>query len=118
MQRPSAPHDDGKKKSSWPSVIFAILGIATPIVLFLAIWQFLAPEDRRQVVSYDQFIAEVRSGHVYEIRIHDRDIDYRNAYPASTVVKHTTGPVPNQAFLDTLKPDDPNMPAPKIVFEK
>lgn len=51
-------------------------------------------------------------------------IDYRLRQPADQhpngppPIRHTVGPVPDQAFLDSLKPTDPSAAAPKTIFEK
>lgn len=90
------------------------------IVAFLAIWQFLTPAERRVPVAYSDFLSEVHAGRVDEIRIHDREYTFRalatEGRPA--VVKEAIGPVPDQAVIDSLKPDDPAKPLPKIYFEK
>jgi ATP-dependent Zn protease len=101
-------------------VIAAICGAAGgPFVLFLCVWQLMTPTDRRAVVPYSDFIAEVRAGDVDEIKIHDREIAFRvrSATGASTY-RDTVGPVPDQALVASLKPDDPAKAPPKIVFEK
>ncbi len=42
------------------------------IVMFLAIWQFLSPTDRKQPVAFSEFVEEVQKGHVKDIHIKDR----------------------------------------------
>jgi cell division protease FtsH len=86
----------------------------------LAVWQFLAPTERKVMMPYSEFLIEVHAGKVREIRVQGRDIDYRLDNPSSkqSALRHTTGPVPDQAFLDTLKPTDPNAQQPRITFEK
>jgi len=110
-------------------LFFVILGAGLffgLVVMFLAVWQFLAPADRRTAVAYSDFLEEVHAGHVDEIRVRGREIDYRlrpradmpsNA-SGSSLQRETIGPVPDQAFLDSLKPTDPNAQPPKIHFEK
>ena len=48
------------------------LGVAA-FLAFVAIWQFLAPRERRVPVAYSDFVAEVHAGRVEEIKIHDRE---------------------------------------------
>jgi len=98
--------------------------IAIPIVaiaFFVGVWQFLAPKEHVTLVAYTDFVSEVHAGRVLEIRIHDREYRYTldakgpdGHYP----VKETIGPAPDQAVIDSLKPDDKNKSPPKIVFEK
>ena len=130
---PTPPHINGSPKRNG-GALFAAIGGGFFLLLiggFLALWQFLQPTDVRVQTTYSEFLAEVKAGHVDEIRVHDRDIDYRiraldgNASDtnqsgphARNVMRHTTGPVPDQAFLDTLKPADPNAVPPKIMFDK
>jgi cell division protease FtsH len=125
--QPTPPHLTGPTKppSGLASALRIVGLLVVLFVMFLAIWQFLSPTDRRVQASYSDFLADVRAGRVEEIRIHDRDVDYRirrsDAAPAGSAgqqIRHTVGPVPDQAFLDSLKPADPNQPPPKIVFEK
>ncbi len=95
------------------------------ILMFLAIWQVLNPSERRQTVSFSgdtsSFMSEVKAGHVEEVKIKDRDYTFRvrSSDGAKTVSqKETIGPSPDQALLDTLKPDAKDAAAPKVVFEK
>ncbi len=105
------------KNRGW--VIAAVLGVVFVVGGFLAVWQFLAPTDRRVAVPYSEFIEEVHAGHVREIKVHGRDIDYRVASSGHTsVMRHAVGPFPDQAFLDTLKPTSSNDQPPRIIFEK
>ncbi|MCL2778421.1 MAG: ATP-dependent zinc metalloprotease FtsH [Polyangiaceae bacterium] len=91
------------------------------IVAFLTIWNFLTPAERKGPVAFSDFVSEVHKGNVDEIRIKDRDYTYRmkGAEPnkaAST--KEAVGPVADEKLLETLKPTDPSVAPPKIIFEK
>jgi cell division protease FtsH len=91
------------------------------IVAFLTIWNFLTPAERKGPVAFSDFVSEVHKGNVDEIRIKDRDYTYRmkGAEPnkaAST--KEAVGPVADEKLLETLKPTDPAVAPPKIIFEK
>ncbi|HSQ65793.1 MAG TPA: ATP-dependent zinc metalloprotease FtsH [Polyangiaceae bacterium] len=95
------------------------------ILMFLAIWQVLNPSERRQPVAFSgdnsSFLAEVKAGHVDEVKIKDREYTFRvrtGDASKTTVQKETVGPPPDQQLLDTLKPDAKDVAAPKIIFEK
>ena len=91
---------------------------STDPVAFLALWQFLAPGERRVLVAYSELLAEVHAGHVEEIRIHEREVTFRvHDSSGRAVTKETIGPIPDQALVDSLKPDDPSLPL-KVYFEK
>jgi ATP-dependent Zn protease len=98
-------------------IIPIVLGIGS-IVFSVAVWQFLTPAERRVPVAYTDFLAEVHAGRVIEIRIRDREITYRaNGADGRVLVKETVGPTPDEAMIDSLKPDDPTKPPPKITFD-
>jgi cell division protease FtsH len=85
------------------------------IVMFLAIWQFLSPTDRKQPVAFSEFVEEVQKGHVKDIHIKDREYTFtvHNADGSKTTVqKEAVGPLPDEALLATLKPLPPPAPAP------
>jgi cell division protease FtsH len=93
------------------------------IVMFLAIWQFLSPTERKQPVAFSEFVEEVQKGHVKDVHIKDREYSFtvHNADGSkTTVTKEAIGPVPDEALLATLKPsaDVKDATAPKIYFEK
>jgi cell division protease FtsH len=108
-------------KKPFPVVYVVVPAIILMLSAFLALWQFLTPPRRRVQVAYSDFLGDVHAGKVSEIHIHDRDIGYRiSATDAGSpsAFRETTGPIPDQALLDSLKPTDPNTPLPKIFFEK
>jgi cell division protease FtsH len=91
------------------------------IVMFLAIWQFLSPSDRKQQVAFSEFVTEVHAGHVDEIRIKDREYVFRvhgQEGSKATIQKEAVGPVADEKLLETLKPEKSDAPLPKIYFEK
>ncbi len=91
------------------------------ILMFLAIWQFLSPADRKQPVAFSEFINEVHAGHVDEVKIKDREYSFRvhtSDASKATTQKEAVGPLADEALLQTLKPDSKDLPAPKIFFEK
>ncbi len=93
------------------------------IVMFLAIWQFLSPTDRKQPVSFSEFVEEVQKGHVKDVHIKDREYTFtvHNADGSKTTIqKEAVGPLPDEALLATLKPgpDVKDAQPIKIFFEK
>jgi len=91
------------------------------IVAFLAIWNFLNQGERKGPIAFSDFVSEVHKGNVEEIRIKDRDYTFRikGADPTKGGgTKESVGPVADEKLLDTLKPTDPSVQPPKIVFEK
>ena len=91
------------------------------ILMFLAIWQFLSPADKKQTIAFSEFLNEVHAGHVDEIHIKDREYVFRvHTADASKVTqqKETVGPIADEAMRATLRPEDKNLPAPKIYWEK
>jgi cell division protease FtsH len=91
------------------------------IVMFLAIWQFLSPNDKKQPVAFSEFLNEVHAGHVDDIKIKDREYVFRVHTPdasKATVQKETVGPMADEGLLATLKPDSKEAQAPRILFEK
>jgi cell division protease FtsH len=91
------------------------------ILMFLAIWQFLSPADRKPPVAFSEFVSEVHAGKVDEITIKDREYSFR-VHTAdgskTTTQKDTVGPAADEQLLQTLKPDNKDAPQPKIKFEK
>ena len=91
------------------------------IVMFLTIWQFLTPAERKVPVAFSDFVNEVHQGRVEEIRIKDREYTYRikGADPTKGGgTKEAVGPIPDEKLLETLKPEAKDAPAPKVFFEK
>ncbi len=91
------------------------------IVMFLTIWQFLTPADKKMPVAFSDFITEVKQGKVEEIKIKDHDYSYRvrggdNAKTGGW--KETVGPIADEKLVEMLKPEDPKVTPPKISFEK
>ena len=115
---PIAPPPQPKQKFPVWILIPIAIGLCA-IFTFLAIWQFLTPSERRVPVAYSDFISEVHAGRVDEIRIRDREITFRvHDSQGRYTMKETTGPIPDQALVESLKPTDPNLPLPKVYFEK
>ena len=96
------------------------------IVMFLTIWQFLTPADKKVPTAFSEFVSEVHQGKVDEIKIKDRDYSYRIHGPDAQQGpqgknggwKEAVGPMADEKLIEALKPDDPKNNAPKISFEK
>jgi cell division protease FtsH len=89
--------------------------------MFLTIWQFLTPAERKQPVAFSDFLREVHSGQVTEIKIKDRDYTYvkgTGQSPGKGTTYETIGPVADERLLASLKPEAKDAPAPKVTFEK
>ncbi len=55
------------KSRVWSVVVVAVLvGFVLVAGGFLALWQFLAPSERKVMVPYSEFIEEVHAGRVRE----------------------------------------------------
>src|SRR6266850_5840266 len=87
--------------------------------MFLTIWQFLTPADRKQPIAFSEFVSEVKQGKVEEIKIKDHEYTYRvrGTDPKGGTMKETVGPTADEKLLETLKPDDPKLTT-RISFEK
>jgi cell division protease FtsH len=85
------------------------------IVMFLTIWQFLTPNQPKQAVAFSDFLTEVHTGKVEEIRIKDREYNYR--LRGEKTPRETIGPQADEALVATLKAEKPEA-TPKIVFER
>jgi cell division protease FtsH len=93
------------------------------IVMFLAIWQVLQPGERKQQVSFSQFVNLVHSGQVTEIHIKDHEYGFTQVIDGKNALKETLGPVADQALVDDLEKKDPTAgrtPSDKlqVYFEK
>jgi cell division protease FtsH len=91
------------------------------IFMFLAIWNFFQPSERRSQAAFSEFLNEVHSGHVEEIRIKDREYNYRvksTDGSKATTQREAIGPLADEALLAQLKPEDKTKEAPKVTFEK
>ncbi|MDF2696577.1 MAG: Cell division protein FtsH, partial [Labilithrix sp.] len=91
------------------------------IVMFLTIWQFLTPADKKVPVAFSDFVTEVKQGKVDEIKIKEREYSYRvrGADQAKGGGwKEAVGPTADEKLIETLKPEDPKAAPPKVFFEK
>ncbi len=93
------------------------------IVMFLAIWQVLQPGERKQQVSFSQFVGLVHSGQVTEVHIKDHEYGFTQIIDGKNAQKETLGPVADQALVDDLEKKDAatgHTPSDKlqVYFEK
>ena len=89
------------------------------IVMFLAIWQVLQPGERKQQVSFSEFVAWVHSGQVPDVHVKDREYQFTHVIEGKNTQVETLGPVADQALIQDLE----NNPLAKdgkfkIYFEK
>jgi cell division protease FtsH len=77
------------------------------IVMFLAIWQVLQPGERKQQVSFSQFVSLVHSGMVTEIHIKDHEYTFTQVQDGKNTQKETLGPIADQALIDDFEKKDP-----------
>jgi cell division protease FtsH len=79
------------------------------IVMFLAIWQVLQPGERKQQVSFSQFVSWVHSGQVTDVRVKDHEYTFTHIDNGKAVTKETLGPLADSALREDLeKRDAPN----------
>ena len=93
--------------------------------MFLTIWQFLTPAERKTPVAFSDFVAEVHAGRVDEIKIKDREYSYRlrgaeAGKAGAGNQKEAVGPMADQELLATFRPnpDAKDQAPPKVFFEK
>jgi cell division protease FtsH len=89
------------------------------IVMFLAIWQVLQPGERKQQVSFSEFLSWVHQGQVPDVRIKDHEFAFTHVVDNKTQQMETLGPVADEALIQDLA----NNPLAKdgkfkIYFEK
>src|SRR6476469_251505 len=92
------------------------------ILMFVAIWQFLQPPDRKQNVAFSEFLNEVHAGNVEQITIKEQKYVFRVRATESTkafVEKETKGPQVDGKLLESFKPTAPDKAdkVPRILFE-
>jgi cell division protease FtsH len=89
------------------------------IVMFLAIWQVLQPGERKQQVSFSEFLSWVHQGQVPDVRIKDHEFSFTHVVDSKPQQMETLGPVADEALIQDLA----NNPLAKdgkfkIYFEK
>ncbi|HXX67038.1 MAG TPA: ATP-dependent metallopeptidase FtsH/Yme1/Tma family protein, partial [Polyangiaceae bacterium] len=89
------------------------------IVMFLAIWNVLAPSERKQQVSFSEFVSWVHQGQVTDVRVKDHEYTFVHVVDGKSQQVETLGPVADEALVQDLE----NNPLAKdgkfkIFFEK
>jgi cell division protease FtsH len=77
------------------------------IVMFLAIWQVLQPGERKQQVSFSQFVSWVHSGQVTDVHVKDHEYQFTHIDNGKNVTKETLGPLADDALREDLEKRDP-----------
>ena len=89
------------------------------IVMFLAIWQVLQPGERKQQVSFSEFVSWVHQGQVSDVRVKDHEYTFTHIVDGKSQQMETLGPVADESLIQDLQ----NNPLAKdgkfkIFFEK
>jgi len=72
------------------------------IVMFLAIWKMLEPGERKQQVSFSEFVTWVHQGQVPEVRVKDREYSFTHVVDGKNQTVETLGPVADEALMQDL----------------
>jgi cell division protease FtsH len=89
------------------------------IVMFLAIWQVLQPGERKQQVSFSEFVTWVHQGQVPEVRVKDREYTFTHVVDGKNQTVETLGPVADEALMQDLQNNPLSKDGKfKIYFEK
>jgi cell division protease FtsH len=89
------------------------------IVMFLAIWKMLEPGERRQQVSFSEFVTWVHQGQVPEVRVKDREYSFTHVVDGKNQTVETLGPVADEALMQDLQSNPLAKDGKfKIYFEK
>ncbi len=94
------------------------------IVMFLAIWQFLTPGERKQPTAFNALVQMVHEGKVESIHIKGTEytFTYKRDEKATKLQGETTGPVPDTHVYEMLKPvavaGQPAPVGPEIFYDK
>jgi cell division protease FtsH len=89
------------------------------IVMFLAIWQVLQPGERKQQVSFSEFVTWVHSGQVPDVHVKDREYQFTHVVDGKNSQVETLGPVADQALIQDLENNPLSKDGKfKIYFEK
>jgi cell division protease FtsH len=89
------------------------------IVMFLAIWKMLEPGERKQQVSFSEFVTWVHQGQVPEVRVKDREYSFTHVVDGKNQAIETLGPVADEALMQDLQANPLAKDGKfKIYFEK
>jgi cell division protease FtsH len=89
------------------------------IVMFLAIWQVLQPGERKQQVSFSEFVSWVHQGQVPDVRVKDREYTFTHVVDGKNQQMETLGPVADETLIQDLQQNPLAKDGKfKIYFEK
>ncbi len=89
------------------------------IVMFLAIWQVLQPGERKQQVSFSEFVGWVHQGQVPDVRIKDHEYTFTHVVDGKNQQMETLGPVADESLVQDLQQNPLAKDGKfKIFFEK
>jgi len=89
------------------------------IVMFLAIWKMLEPGERRQQVSFSEFVSWVHQGQVPEVRVKEREYSFTHIVDGKNQTVETLGPVADEALIQDLESNPLAKDGKfKVYFEK
>ncbi len=89
------------------------------IVMFLAIWQVLQPSERKQQVSFSEFVTWVHQGQVQDVRVKDHEYTFTRVVDGKNQQMETLGPVADEALIRDLEENPLAKDGKfKIYFEK
>jgi cell division protease FtsH len=89
------------------------------IVMFLAIWQVLQPGERKQQVSFSEFVSWVHQGQVPDVRVKDREYTFTHIVDGKNQQMETLGPVADETLIQDLQQNPLAKDGKfKIYFEK
>jgi hypothetical protein len=93
---------------------------ASALATFAVLAGALAPSkgEQRTRVAFSEFLLEVESGRVQEIRVKGRVATFRVTADGHSVERETVGPLEDKEATLNLRPTDPAAPSPKITWEK
>src|SRR6202163_4587805 len=102
------------KQSHKTLLLWALL-----IVMFMAIWKVLEPGERKQTVSFSEFVSWVHQGQVPDVRVKDLEYTFTHVVDGKNQQMETLGPVADETLIQDLQ----NNPLVKdgkfkIYFEK
>jgi cell division protease FtsH len=114
MPSPSDEDEVEVKQSHKTLLLWVLL-----IVMFLAIWKMLEPGERRQQVSFSEFVTWVHQGQVPEVRVKDREYSFTHVVDGKNQTVETLGPVADEALMQDLQSNPLAKDGKfKIYFEK
>src|SRR3974390_3848195 len=69
------------------------------IVMFLAIWQVLQPGERKQQVSFSEFVTWVHGGQVPDVHVKDHEYQFTHVVDGKSTQVETLGRQGDQGLI-------------------